>query len=312
MKAPDSPQSAIRNPQSGSAGIAIQASLSDNPQSAIRNPQSEKPLVTIRAGGKWAAIDLKSLWAYRELLYFLTWRDVKVRYKQTLLGAAWAIIQPLFTMIIFSIFFGKLAGMPSDGIPYPLFAYAGLLPWTFFSNAVNGSGNSLVGSANLITKVYFPRMIIPGAAVAAGLVDLLVAFVILIVLMVYYQVGVTVHILMLPALTLLTTLLAIGVGMWMSALNVKYRDIRYALPFAIQLWMFATPIIYPLSLVPERWQWLLKINPLTGIIEGFRSSFFSRPFDWQSLSISALITLVVLIYAAYDFRRMERTFADVV
>jgi lipopolysaccharide transport system permease protein len=300
------------NPQSGAAGIAIQASLSDNPQSAIRNPQSEKPLVTIRAGGKWAAIDLKSLWAYRELLYFLTWRDVKVRYKQTALGAAWAIIQPLFTMIIFSIFFGKLAGMPSDGIPYPLFAYAGLLPWTFFSNAVNGSGNSLVGSANLITKVYFPRMIIPGAAVAAGLVDLLVAFVILIVLMVYYQVGVTVHIMMLPALIVLTTLLAIGVGMWMSALNVKYRDIRYALPFAIQLWMFATPIIYPLSLVPERWQWLLKINPLSGIIEGYRSSFFGRPFDWQSLSISALITLVVLIYAAYDFRRMERTFADIV
>ncbi len=286
--------------------------LSDNPQSAILNPQSEKPLVTIRASGKWAAIDLKSLWAYRELLYFLTWRDVKVRYKQTLLGAAWAIIQPLFTMIIFSIFFGKLAGMPSDGIPYPLFAYAGLLPWTFFSNAVNGSGNSLVGSANLITKVYFPRMIIPGAAVAAGLIDLLVAFVILIVLMVYYQVGVTVNILMLPALVVLTTLLAIGVGMWTSALNVKYRDIRYALPFAIQLWMFATPIIYPLSLVPERWQWLLKINPLSGIIEGYRSAFFGRPFDWQSLAISTVITLVVLVYAAYDFRRMERTFADVV
>jgi len=303
------------NPQSGNGEIAILASLSDNPQSSTgngRNPPSEQPLVSIRAGGKWAAIDVNSLWAYRELLYFLTWRDVKVRYKQTVLGAAWAIIQPLFTMIIFSIFFGKLAGMPSDGIPYPLFAYAGLLPWTFFSNAVNSSGNSLVGSANLITKVYFPRMIIPGAAVAAGLIDLLVAFVILIVLMVYYQVGVTVHILMLPVLIVLTTLLAIGVGMWMSALNVKYRDIRYALPFAIQLWMFATPIIYPLSLVPEHWRWLLKINPLSGIIEGYRSSFFGRPFDWQSLSISALITLVVLVYAAYDFRRMERTFADIV
>ena len=300
------------NPQSGDSGIAIHASLSDNPQSTSHNSQSEKPLVSIRAGGKWAAIDVRSLWAYRELLYFLTWRDVKVRYKQTLLGAAWAIIQPLFTMIIFSIFFGKLAGMPSDGIPYPLFAYAGLLPWTFFSNAVNGSGNSLVGSANLITKVYFPRMIIPGAAVAAGLVDLLVAFVILIILMVYYQVGVTAHIIMLPALVVLTTLLAIGVGMWMSALNVKYRDIRYALPFAIQLCMFATPIIYPLSLVPERWQWLLKINPLSGIIEGYRAAFFGQPFDWQSLGISTLITLVVLVYAAYDFRRMERTFADIV
>ncbi|MGH9939850.1 MAG: ABC transporter permease, partial [Blastocatellia bacterium] len=187
----------------------------------------EKPLVSIRAGGALAAIDLKSLWAYRELLYFLTWRDVKVRYKQTALGAAWAIIQPLFTMIVFSIFFGKLANMPSDGVPYPLFAYAALMPWTFFSNAVTSSGNSLVGSANLITKVYFPRMIIPGAAVAAGLVDLMVAFGILVILMSYYGVGATWNLLMLPALIGLTTLLAIGVGMWTSALNVKYRDIRY-------------------------------------------------------------------------------------
>ncbi len=275
----------------------------------------EKPLVSIRAGASgygWAAIDLKSLWAYRELLYFLTWRDVKVKYKQTVLGAAWAIIQPLFSMIIFTIFFGKLAGVPSDGIPYPIFAYAGLLPWTFFSNALNSSGNSLVGSANLITKVYFPRVIIPGAAVAAGLVDLLVAFVIMVGLMVYYQVGATWNLLMLPALIILTALLATGVGMWMSALNVKYRDIRYALPFAIQLLMFLTPIIYPVTLVPERWRWLLKLNPLSGIIDGFRSALFGRPFDWGMLSASVLITLAVLLYAAYVFRRMERTFADIV
>jgi homopolymeric O-antigen transport system permease protein len=272
----------------------------------------EKPLVSIRAGGGLAPIDLKSLWDYRELLYFLTWRDVKVRYKQTALGAAWAIIQPLFTMIIFTIFFGKLANMPSDGIPYPIFAYAALLPWTFFSNAITSSGNSLVGSAHLITKVYFPRMIIPGAAVAAGLIDLMIAFGILIIMMIYYSVGMTWNLLMLPALILLTTLLAIGVGMWTSALNVKYRDIRYALPFAIQLTMFATPIIYPLSLVPERWRWALTLNPLTGIIEGYRSAFFGRPFNWPALAISSVITFALLVYAAYHFKRMERTFADIV
>lgn len=272
----------------------------------------DKPLVSIRPGGRFAPIDLKSLWAYRELLYFLTWRDVKVRYKQTALGAAWAIIQPLFTMIVFSIFFGKLARMPSDGIPYPIFAYAGLMPWTFFSNAVNSSGNSLVGSAHLITKVYFPRMIIPGAAVAAGLVDLIIALGILFILMIYYSVGVTWNILMLPALMLLTTLLAIAVGMWTSALNVKYRDIRYALPFAIQLTMFATPIIYPVSIVPVAWRWALSLNPLTGIIEGYRASFFGRPFDWTALAISAAITFALLLYAAYHFKRVERTFADIV
>jgi lipopolysaccharide transport system permease protein len=272
----------------------------------------EKPLVSIRAEHKWTAIDLKSLWAYRELFYFLIWRDVKVRYKQTALGAAWAIIQPLFTMIIFSIFFGKLANMPSDGIPYPLFAYAALMPWTFFSNAVNNSGNSLVGSSNLITKVYFPRIIIPGAAVAAGLIDLLIAFAILIVLMISYGISAHWSLLMIPPLIILTTTLAVAVGMWTSALNVKYRDIRYALPFAIQLLMFATPIIYPISIVPSRWRWVLAINPLTGIIEGYRAAFFGWPFNWTMLAISAAITFAVLIYSAYYFKRMERTFADIV
>jgi lipopolysaccharide transport system permease protein len=272
----------------------------------------ERPLVSIRAGGKFAAVDLKLLWAYRELLYFLTWRDVKVRYKQTVLGAAWAIIQPLFTMIIFSIFFGKLARLPSDGIPYPLFAYAAVLPWTFFSNAVTSSGSSLVGSANLITKVYFPRMIIPASAVAGGLIDLIIAFGILIALMIYYRVGLTWSLLMAPALVVLTALLAVAVGMWTSALNVKYRDIRHALPFAVQLTMFATPIIYPIRLVPAQWRWVFTLNPLAGIIEGYRSAFFGRPFDWQSLAISAAITLALLLYAASYFRRVERTFADVV
>jgi lipopolysaccharide transport system permease protein len=296
----NNPRSAIRDPQS------------KNPQSAIRNPQSEKPLVSIRAGGKFAAVDLKSLWDYRELLYFLAWRDVKVRYKQTVLGAAWAVIQPLFAMIVFSIFFGRLAGLPSDGIPYPLFAYAALLPWTFFSNAVTNSGNSLVGSVNLITKVYFPRMIIPAAAVIAGMIDLMIALGILIALMIYYRVGMTWNLLMAPALVVLTALLAVAVGMWASALNVKYRDVRYALPFAVQLAMFVTPIIYPVSVVPERLRWALNLNPLTGIIEGYRAAFFGRPFDWDSLAISAAITFSLLVYAAYYFKRVERTFADVI
>jgi lipopolysaccharide transport system permease protein len=286
-----------------------------NPQSSTtrgRNPQSEKPLVSIRAGEKFAVVDLKSLWAYRDLFYFLTWRDLKVRYKQTILGVAWAVIQPLFTMIIFTIFFGKLAKLPSDGIPYPLFACAAILPWTFFSNAVTNSGASLVGSANLITKVYFPRIFIPASAVAAGLMDLMIALGILIILMAYYGVGMTWSLLMAPALIILTTLLAVAVGMWMSALNVKYRDIRYALPFAIQLTMFVTPIIYPVSLVPSKWRWLLTLNPLAGIIEGYRSAFFGRPFDWQMLAISAAITFALLLYAAYYFKQVERRFADIV
>jgi lipopolysaccharide transport system permease protein len=269
-------------------------------------------LVFICPSRTWVALNLRDLWAYRELLFFLTWRDVKVRYKQTVIGAAWAIIQPLFTMLMFTLFFGKLAGMPSEGIPYPLFAYAGLLPWTFFSNAVTNSGNSLVGSANLITKVYFPRMIIPGAAVGAGLVDFALAFALLGGMMVYYRVSATWNLLMLPLLVLLTVLLALGVGMWMSALNVKYRDIRYALPFVIQLWMFGSPIIYPATIVPQRWRWALALNPLTGIIEGFRAALFGRTFDVIALGLATTLTVLVLTYAAYDFRRMEKTFADVV
>jgi len=274
--------------------------------------RSEHATVRIRPSRGWVALKLRDLWEYRELLYFLTWRDIKVRYKQTVLGVSWAVIQPLFTMLLFTLFFGKLAGLPSDGIPYPIFAYAALLPWTFFSNAVTNSGNSLVGSSNLITKVYFPRMIIPGAAVLAGLVDFAIAFVILIGLMFYYHVPLSTNLFALAFLLPLTSLLALGFGMWMSALNVKYRDIRYALPFLIQLWMFASPIIYPASLMPAKWRWVLWINPLTGIIEGYRAALLGRPFDWPSLGISTMITLALLVYSAYSFRRMEKTFADVV
>ena len=272
----------------------------------------ENPIVIIQPSKSWVALNLRDFWNYRDLLYILTKRDIQVRYKQTLLGATWAIIQPLFTMLIFTLFFGKLAAMPSDGIPYPIFAYAGLLPWTFFSNSVTNSGNSLVGNSNLITKVYFPRMIIPTASVASGLLDFAIAFGFLIVLMFYYGVGLSINILMLPVLIILTSLLAIGVGMWMSALNVKYRDIRYALPFLIQLGMFASPIIYPASLVPEKWRWLVWLNPVAGQIEAYRSAFFGRPFEWTALGISAVMTFVILVYSAYNFRRMEKSFADII
>jgi lipopolysaccharide transport system permease protein len=276
-------------------------------------PLPEKPVVTIEPGSSWVALRLRDLWLYRELLYFLTWRDVKVRYKQTLLGAAWAILQPLLTMAIFTLLFGRLAGIKSDGVPYPIFAYAGLLIWTFFANAVTNSGNSLVGSANLITKIYFPRMIIPGASVGAGLVDLAIAFLIQIALMIYYHIGLTFAILMVPFLILLTSLLALGVGMWLSALNVKYRDIRYTIPFLVQLWMFASPVIYPASMLNGKLRFVLMLNPLTGIIENFRVAFFDKnSFDWKSLGISAAITLSVLVYSAYSFRRMERDFADII
>lgn len=283
-----------------------------NPSQPLAHYLPDEPLVTIQPSKTWSALNLRDLWHHRELLYFLTWRDVKVRYKQTALGAAWAIIQPLFTMLIFTLFFGRLAGVPSDKIPYPLFAYAGLLPWTFFANALNSSGNSVVSNAHLITRVYFPRMIIPGAAIAAGLVDFGIASVVLIPLMIYYQVSITWSLLMFPVVVLLTTLLALGMGMWFSALNVKYRDVRFVLPFLIQLWMFLSPVIYPSSFLPSRLRQLLAFNPMTGIIEAYRSSLFGLPFNWKMLALSTAITLVVLVYASYSFRRMEKGFADII
>lgn len=270
----------------------------------------DKPVVVVEPQKSWVPLNLRDLWQYRDLLYILAMRDIKVRYKQTLLGAAWAIIQPLFTTLIFTIFFGNIAGITSgSNIPYPLFAFAGLLPWTFFSNAVNSSGNSLVGNSNLITKVYFPRMIIPMAAVASGFVDFLIAFGIFVIMMLYYQVGFTVNLLMLPFLVLITALLAIGVGMWTSALNVKYRDVRHALPFLIQLMMFASGIV---ARVPDNWRFILRFNPLVGLIEAYRAAFFGTPFAWRSLGFTTFVTLAVLIYAAYSFRRMEKSFADLV
>jgi lipopolysaccharide transport system permease protein len=271
-----------------------------------------EPLVVIQPSNRWSILSFKDIWAYRELLFFLTWRDVKVRYKQTALGAAWAILQPLFMMIIFTIFFGRLAGVASAGIPYPLFALAGLVPWTFFSNAITASGNSLVGSANLITKVYFPRLIVPAAAMLAGLVDFLLAFLLLVILMIYYRVTPTVQMLFLPVLILLTALFSLGVGTWMSALNVKYRDVRFALPFLIQLWLFVSSVILPSSSIPQKWRWLIMLNPMSGIIEGYRAALFGLPFDWPALGIASALTIVVLLYAIYAFGRVERSFADII
>jgi lipopolysaccharide transport system permease protein len=270
------------------------------------------PDVLIEPARGWPSLKLKELWEYRELLYFLAWRDVKIRYKQTVLGVAWAILQPVLTMLMFWVLFGRLAGIKSDGIPYPIFAFTALLLWSFFSNAVTTSSNSLVGSSNLITKVYFPRMVIPMASVGAGLLDLFISFPLLVVLGLYYGVALSWTVLMVPVIVLLTVLLAVGVGMWLSALNVKYRDVRFAVPFVVQLWLFASPIIYPSSMLPGGWRWLLRLNPLTGIIEGFRASLFGRQFDWTALGLSAAITVGILVYSAYAFRRVERSFADIV
>jgi lipopolysaccharide transport system permease protein len=271
-----------------------------------------EPLVVIQPSRSWKLISLKDLWAYRELLFFLTWRDVKVRYKQTALGATWAILQPLFMMLIFTIFFGRLAGVDSAGIPYPLFALAGLVPWTFFSNAITQSGNSLVGSANLISKVYFPRLLVPAAAMLAGLVDFALAFVMFCVLMAFYRVAPTIQVLFVPVLVLLTALFALGVGTWMSALNVKYRDVRFALPFIIQLWLFVSSVIMPSTALPLKWRRLLLLNPMSAIIEGYRSALFGLPFDWPALGIASLLTIATLLYAIYSFGRVERSFADII
>ena len=279
---------------------------------ALKPMNHVETVINIQPVKSWSVLSFRDIWDYRELLFFLTWRDVKVRYKQTVLGAGWAILQPLFMMIIFTIFFGRLAGVDSAGIPYPLFALAGLVPWTFFSNSITASGNSLVGSANLITKVYFPRLIVPAAAMLAGLVDFLLAFTMLCLLMVYYRVTLTAHVLFLPVLILLTALFSLGVGTWMSALNVKYRDVRFALPFLIQLWLFVSSVILPSTSIPQKWRWLLMLNPMSGIIEGYRASLFGLPFDWPALGVASVLTIVVLVYAIYAFGRVERSFADII
>jgi lipopolysaccharide transport system permease protein len=272
----------------------------------------EDAKIVIDARDAALGLHLRELWNYRELLLFLTWRDIQLRYKQTALGATWVIIQPLFTMLLFTLFFGKLAHMPSDNVPYPLFAYAGLVPWTFFSNALTNSGQSLVGNSSLISKVYFPRIYIPAGAVGAGLLDFAIASVLLLPMLIYYDVTITWRIFLLPAFALLATILALGVGMWLAALNVRYRDVRYAIPFLVQLWLFASPVIYPASIVPPKWKWLLAVNPVTGIIEGFRASILGKEFDVSTILSSVIVTSLILVFSFFAFRRVEDSFADVV
>jgi lipopolysaccharide transport system permease protein len=260
----------------------------------------------------WRLLEWKELWAYRELLYVLTLRDIKVRYKQTVLGFAWAIIQPVMMMVVFSIFFGGLAKMPSDGYPYPIFVYAALLPWTFFANSITNSANSLVGSANLVSKVYFPRLIIPLSSVGSGLVDFAIAGAILLLLMVYYGVSWTFNLLMAPVLVAGAALTALGVGIFLAALNVAYRDFRYVVPFLVQFWTFATPVVYPVSLVPREWQWALYLNPMAGVIEGFRSAFLGSPFDVPGMLVSLAIAAILFAAGIAYFGKVERRFADII
>jgi lipopolysaccharide transport system permease protein len=280
---------------------------------SARNLINFKPETIIEPGRGPVPLRLYEVWQYRELLYFLTWRDIKVRYKQTVLGAAWAIIQPFFTMVVFSLFFGKLAGVPSDGIPYPIFSYAALVPWTFFAYGLNQSANSLVSSANLLQKVYFPRLVIPLSSIISGAVDFLLAFIILILMMLFYNMVPTLKVLWLPLLLLLTMVTALGVGLWLSVLNVEYRDIRYAVPFITQFWLFATPIAYPSSLLPDPWRTLYGINPMAGVVEGFRWALLgTRTAPGPIIIVSSLASLAILVGGACYFRRMEKTFADVV
>jgi lipopolysaccharide transport system permease protein len=267
----------------------------------------------IEATSGWVSLRLSELWDYRELLYFLTWRDIKVRYKQTILGAAWAIIQPFFTMLVFSMFFGRLARVPSDGIPYPVFCYAALVPWTFFANGLTQSSNSLVGSSNLITKVYFPRLTIPLATVFSGVIDFCLAFLLLIGMMIFYGLIPTVNIVWLPLFLLLALVTSLGVGLWLAALNVQFRDVRYVVPFVNQFWMLATPIAYPSSLMREKWRLIYGLNPMAGVVEGFRWALLGvNTTPGPMLIVSSLAAVILLLGGAFYFRRMEKTFADVV
>ena len=273
----------------------------------------QSPILNIEPSSSWVSLKLGELWQYRELLYFLVWRDIKVRYKQTALGAAWAIIQPLFSMLIFSLFFGRLAKMPSDGIPYPLFSLAALVPWTFFANGLNQSSNSLVASANLLKKVYFPRLVIPIATVLAGILDFALSFVVLLGLMAFYGIAPTINLLWMPLFLLLALVTSLGVGLWMSALNVKYRDVRYIVPFVIQVWMFSTPIVYPSSLLPAPWRTVYGLNPMVGVVEGFRWALLgTNTAPGFMIAVSSTAAILILIGGAFYFRHMEKSFADIV
>lgn len=292
---------AQRNPQIGSTH-----------SSEITQPGRDLKISVIEPRNSWLAIDFQELFNHRELLRVLTERDIRVRYKQTILGFAWAILQPFTMMIVFSIFFGKFAKMPSDGLPYPVFVYAGLLPWMFFANSITNASQSLISSSALVSKVYFPRILIPLSSVGATLLDFAVASSILLLMMIYYGIGWGWQLLLAPLLTSGVMLTALGVGVLLSALTVSYRDFRYIVPFLVQFWMFATPVAFPASIVPEQWRWLLNLNPMTGFIEGFRAAFLERPIDPGSIAISFIAAFAIFALGVIYFERVERRFADVI
>ena len=267
----------------------------------------------ISTGKRILSINFKEVWAYRELLGILAWRDVSVRYKQSIVGIGWAVIQPVMTMIIFTIIFGYFAKLPSDGTPYPIFTYCALLPWNYFSRSLGDSSDSLIGSSHLITKVYFPRLILPMSKVFAGLVDLAIAFVILIGMMFWYRIPPTAGLLLLPLFIVIAMVTAFSFGLWFTALNVKYRDVKFVVPFVIQFWMYASPVAYSMTIIPEKWRWLYGINPMTGVIEGFRWALLGKAAPHPDmLIIPSIVVVCVLIGGLYFFKRMERTFADII
>jgi lipopolysaccharide transport system permease protein len=272
------------------------------------------PVILLKPPKGFSALNLRDLWIYRELVFFMIWRDIKVRYKQTLLGASWAILQPVMTMIVFTIFFGNLADVPSDGVPYPIFTYTALLPWQLFSKALQDAARSLVANRHMITKVYFPRLVLPLSSIMAGLVDFAIALVVLVGLMVYYQTPLRWATLSLPLFLFMALITALGVGLWFAALNVLYRDIAYIMPFLAQFWMFITPIVYPASMVPERWRMLYYLNPMTGVVEGFRWAMLGTvpTLPINMILLSVVVSLVVLVSGLFYFRFMERLFADMV
>ena len=280
--------------------------------STLQNSGIRKIIIKPPSG--WSALDLHDLWIYRELIFFMTWRDLKVRYKQTLLGASWAVLKPFLNMVVFTIFFGGLAKVPSEGVPYPIFSFAALLPWELFSNALSISSRSLVQNRHMITKIYFPRVILPLSSTLSGVVDFLIAFVILLAMMAFYRIQPTLNMLTLPLFLLLAIVAALGVGLWLSALNVLYRDIGYITPFLTQFWLFITPIVYPTSMIPEQWRVLYALNPMTGVVEGFRWAILGTQQGAPGLTlyISIAVSVVLLVSGMYYFKRMERHFSDLV
>ncbi len=282
-----------------------------NPGAGRQYAPAAADVLVIEPQHGWRAIDFGELWHYRELLYFLVWRDIKVRYKQTVIGAAWAILQPLCQMVIFSVIFGAFAKIPSEGFPYPIFVYAGLLPWMFFANAVSQSSISLVNQSQLLTKVYFPRLFIPSASIGVGLVDFSLSFCVYICLMLWYGHAPGASVVLLPLLLLLTMMTAFGVGVFLASVTVAYRDFRLVVPFMVQIWMYLSPVVYAVTLVPEKYRWIMALNPMTGIIGGFRSVLLNQPVDWNALGISLLVSSILLTIGVANFRRTERRFADI-